>query len=187
MITDAYLSPDRLYRYWLFRQWDDTLPVNCTCGINPSTADERDNDPTIRKDIGFSARQGFGGLLKLNVAAYRSNKAVIRAGQQDFLNGLAGIGIAYSGTEISDPNGLLNVGDPMGPENSPEHLRVYYESFGCQQFIACWGRNGGILPVECKAVLAEFTEAVCFGFNSDGTPRHTVRLSYDTPLELVLR
>jgi hypothetical protein len=159
MLTDAYLSPDRRYRYWLFRQWDATLPVNCTCGINPSTADERANDPAIRKDIGFSERQGFGGLLKLNVAGYRSTY----------------------------PNGLLAVDDPVGDENSPEHLRVYYETFGCQQFIACWGRNGNILPAECAAVLAEFTDAVCFGRNGDGTPRHTVRLSYETPLELVTR
>jgi hypothetical protein len=155
MITDAYLSNDRKYRYWLFRQWDASLPVNCTCGINPSTADERENDPTIRKDIGFSERMGFGGLLKLNVAAYRS----------------------------TDPKQLELVDDPVGEENSPEHLRVYYEAFGCAQLIACWGRSGNILPVECRVVLKEFeSEAVCFGLNSDGTPRHTVRLSYDTPL-----
>jgi hypothetical protein len=41
MRSDAYLSDDRKYRYWLLRVWDDSLPINCTCGVNPSTADER--------------------------------------------------------------------------------------------------------------------------------------------------
>jgi len=44
MKTDAYLSQDRTFRYWLLRVWDDSLPVNCSCGVNPSTADEREND-----------------------------------------------------------------------------------------------------------------------------------------------
>ena len=70
--TDALLSDDRQYRFWLLRIWDDCLPVQCSCGINPSTADERDNDPTIRKDIGFASRSGFGGILKVNVCAYRA-------------------------------------------------------------------------------------------------------------------
>ncbi len=74
MRTEAYLSPDRMYRYWLLRVWDDSLPINCICGVNPSKADERENDPTIRKDIGFSERQGFGGLLKVNISAFRSTK-----------------------------------------------------------------------------------------------------------------
>ena len=34
-------------------------------------------------------------------AAADRNKAVIRAGQQDFLNGLGTAGISYTGTEIA--------------------------------------------------------------------------------------
>jgi len=153
MRTDAYFSPDRVYRYWLIRVWDDSLPVNCTCGVNPSTADERENDPTIRKDIGFSERQGFGGLLKVNVSAFRS----------------------------TDPRPAR--AHSIGAENSATDIRAYYELFGCQQFIACWGRNGRYLQWYVDMLLLEFTEAVCFGRNSDGTPRHTLMLPYTTQLE----
>jgi len=153
MFTDAYFSPDRVYRYWLIRVWDDSLPVNCTCGVNPSTADEKVNDPTIRKDIGFSERQGFGGLLKVNVSAYRS----------------------------TDPRPARS--HSIGEYNYPVDIRAYYELFGCTQFIACWGRNGRYLQPHVDALLQEFPDAVCFGRNSDGTPRHTLMLSYSTQLE----
>jgi hypothetical protein len=151
--TDAYFSPDRKNRYWLLRIWDDSLPINCSCGVNPSTADEKENDPTIRKDIGFSGRQGFGGLLKVNVSAYRS----------------------------TDPRGMRS--KPIGDENTPAHLRQYFNQFNAKQFTAAWGRNGRYLEHHVLAILSEFPDAVCFGRNPDGTPRHTLMLPYSTPLE----
>ena len=36
-------------------------------GLNPSTADERLNDPTIRRCIGFAERWGYGGMFMCNV------------------------------------------------------------------------------------------------------------------------
>lgn len=153
MRSEAYLSDDRVYRYWLLRVWDDSLPINCSCGVNPSTADERENDPTIRKDIGFSERQGFGGLLKLNLSAFRS----------------------------TDPKGMR--WKPIGSENTPAHLRQYFNQFGAKQFTAAWGRNGEYLYRQAHAVLDEFPEAVCFGKNPNGTPRHTLMLPYTTVLE----
>jgi hypothetical protein len=152
MFTDAHFSNDRTYRYWLIRIWDGTLPINCSCGLNPSTADEYKNDPTVRKDIGFSERQGFGGLLKLNLSAYRS----------------------------TDPKGMRD--KPIGRKNTAAHLRQYFEEFYAAQFIAAWGCNGRYLGDQARAVLAEFPEAVCFGRNLDGTPRHTLMLPYTTEL-----
>ena len=155
MRTDAYLSDDRKYRYWLLRVWDDSLPINCSCGVNPSTADEFADDPTIRKDIGFSARQGFGGLLKINLSAFRS----------------------------TDPRFMRH--EPIGEFNTPFHLRQYFETFKAKQFTAAWGKNGRYLQRQAEAVLAEFPEAMCFGCNPDGTPRHTLMLSYSTQLQLL--
>lgn len=152
MRTEAYLSPDRVYRYWLLRVWDDSLPINCICGVNPSTADEKENDPTIRKDIGFSERQGFGGLLKLNISAFRS----------------------------TDPKPAHRA--PIGEENTPAHLRKYFEHFGAKQFTAAWGKNGNYFARQAEAIIREFPEALCFGKNPDGTPRHTLMLPYSTQL-----
>lgn len=72
MQTKAYLSECRQYRYWLTRIWNHALPMLAVIGVNPSTADEVENDPTIRKCMGFAERLGFGGLLMINVAAYRA-------------------------------------------------------------------------------------------------------------------
>lgn len=73
MLADAVLSEDERYRYTLTRVWDDALPKLALCGLNPSTADWTTNDPTIRKEIGFAMRFGFGGIVKLNASALRSS------------------------------------------------------------------------------------------------------------------
>jgi hypothetical protein len=42
--------------------------------MNPSTADHRKNDPTIMKVIRYSKRWGYGGILVLNIYAYRTSR-----------------------------------------------------------------------------------------------------------------
>ena len=61
--SDAVFSPDRLHRYGLWRIWDDDLPKVLFIGLNPSTADELKNDPTIRRCIGYAKDWGYGCLL----------------------------------------------------------------------------------------------------------------------------
>lgn len=163
MGTDAHFSPDRRYRYWLTRTWDDSLPLLCTIGLNPSTADETTNDATIRKDIGFATRLGFGGVLKLNIGAFRA----------------------------TDPKNWRTAHDPFGEENAPEDLIDYLARFRPGKIVACWGKSGGTLGRErgfriAALFAAEPGEAFdlwCFGKNSDGTPRHTLMLPYSTKLE----
>ena len=41
-------------------------------GLNPSTADEVKNDPTVRRCIIFAKDVGFGGMVMLNAFAYRA-------------------------------------------------------------------------------------------------------------------
>lgn len=78
-------SPCRKYRYTLWRNWaTEDLLVNAgnssetkaheylmVIGLNPSTADETKDDPTIRKCIGFAKRWGFGALCMTNLFAWR--------------------------------------------------------------------------------------------------------------------
>jgi len=65
-------SPHRTYRYALGRQWSSKEPPLVVCMLNPSTADERVVDPTVRKCLHFAARDGFGGLVVVNLSALRS-------------------------------------------------------------------------------------------------------------------
>lgn len=66
----AIFSSCRLYRYELWRRWGNGKFL-AVIGLNPSTADEQLNDPTIRKCIGYAKRWGFDALCMLNLFAWR--------------------------------------------------------------------------------------------------------------------
>jgi hypothetical protein len=98
MKKDAVISDCGRYRYWLERDWfDDTdaageVTSRTKLGfimLNPSTADARVDDPTIRRCISFAKGFGYGGLVVVNLFALRATK----------------------------PSALEAVDDPIGPEN----------------------------------------------------------------------
>jgi hypothetical protein len=61
------------YRYHLWREWDPSLPGVTFVMLNPSTADARQDDPTIRRCIGFARGWGYGRLEVVNLFAYRAS------------------------------------------------------------------------------------------------------------------
>jgi hypothetical protein len=126
----------------------------CVIGINPSTADEQQDDPTIRRVVGFGVRLGFGGALMLNVGAYRA----------------------------TDPSNWKAATDPIGPENTIEHLKKYVDQFRVQTVVAAWGKNGVAHPTTCRSIVQAFPGIKCWGKNSDGSPRHPLMLPYETHL-----
>lgn len=135
---------------------------------NPSTADAEVDDPTIRKCIGFARRWGCGGIVVVNVCAYRATK----------------------------PGALLQVNDPVGVSNLEAFDRLRYDRAfyvangrsGVKALVAGWG---DALP---KALAHHAEQALgwlvgepvmCLGRTKGrGNPRHPLMLSYDTPLEL---
>jgi hypothetical protein len=94
MTGGATFSADRRYRYRLWRRWDRTRPVVAFVMLNPSTADARHDDPTIRRCVGFARRWGHGGIEVVNLFAYRA----------------------------TNPRALRTVRDPVGPDNR-RHIR----------------------------------------------------------------
>ncbi|MBP2698730.1 hypothetical protein C9J44_05000 [Photobacterium sp. GB-27] len=74
MKKSAVLSSCRKYRYELWRTWDDSKPYAMFIGLNPSTADETEDDPTIRRCINFAKSWGYGGLCMANLFAYRATQ-----------------------------------------------------------------------------------------------------------------
>jgi hypothetical protein len=158
MMTDAYLSPDRMFRYWLLRQWNPALQLLALIGSNPSTADENKDDPTIRKEVGFAARLGFGGIIKLNVGAYRA----------------------------TNPKDWKAAADPFGPANTIDHLQGYLIRFAPGKVIAAWGKPCMSSPRGVRRA-EEITRAIvgmeCWGRNGDGSPKHPLMLPYSTQLE----
>lgn len=74
MKRDAMFSPCRQWRYILIRQWDTDGPIMNVIGLNPSTADEQADDPTIRRCISLARRTGHGSLYMTNLFAYRATQ-----------------------------------------------------------------------------------------------------------------
>lgn len=77
------------YRYALWRIWNPAAPRFIVIGLNPSTATEEKNDPTIKRCIAFAQRERCGGYIMLNLFALRS----------------------------TDPKALYGADDPIGPAN----------------------------------------------------------------------
>jgi len=76
MYKSATLSIDRKYRYTLWRTWDYKKGCVVFIGLNPSTADETKDDPTIRRCIGYAKAWGYGYLCMVNLFAYRATSPI---------------------------------------------------------------------------------------------------------------
>jgi len=64
--TGAVFADDRTHRLYLWRRWEKDGPWVMFIGLNPSTADEKTNDPTVRRCIGFAQRWGYSGMFMCN-------------------------------------------------------------------------------------------------------------------------
>lgn len=153
-------SKDRKYRYVLHRRWDDTKPLIGFVGLNPSTADESINDPTIRRMIGFAKDWGYGGVLVGNIFALRS----------------------------TDPKKLYTSKDPVGPDNNEWLNTIQTETEQVVACWGTHGHllNRG---VEVRFLLFGgqfFCVAKCiqvFGLTKYGYPKHPLYLSKNAKLE----
>lgn len=68
--SGATFSECKKYRYALWRIWDKAKPVVMFIGLNPSTANESENDPTIRRVVSMANSWGYGGVYMMNCWAY---------------------------------------------------------------------------------------------------------------------
>lgn len=65
--SGAIFTDDHTHRVYLWRKWKKEGPWVMFIGLNPSTADERINDPTVRRCMGFAERWGYSGMFMCNV------------------------------------------------------------------------------------------------------------------------
>lgn len=86
----AIFSPDRKYRYALWREWIGGTGCVMFIGLNPSTADEVQDDPTVRRCINYAKAWGYRKLCMTNLFAWRA----------------------------TDPHDMKSVADPIGPANN---------------------------------------------------------------------
>mgnify|MGYP001162362035 FL=1 len=100
LFSDAFFSKDRKHRYALWRVWNNKLPKVLFIGLNPSTADEVKDDPTIRRCINYAKDWGYGGYIMGNIFAYRS----------------------------TDPKNLKITNDPIGIDNNSWLIKLHSEA-----------------------------------------------------------
>ena len=160
----AEISPDGFYRYKLWRTWvKNGSPVNTRrvlwVMLNPSTADEQTDDATIRRCRGFSRNWGYGGLMVMNLFAYRA----------------------------TNPKVLKVVEDPVGRSNMALFDAELEQKD--RLIVAAWGDAFATTPREYHPYITAMVQglrehgAKCLGHTKSGNPRHPVRLPYATELE----
>ena len=155
----AAFSPCRTFRYTLHRTWDVRLNKVAFLMFNPSTADERCDDPTIRRCRGFAERWSYGSMVIVNLFAVRG----------------------------SDPRIVRQVPDPVGPANDYHILNATKDCVCVVCAWGCGGHMKGELLKRPRAVVAMLRRCGvpvdCLGYSADGNPRHPLMLPYSAKLE----
>lgn len=157
---DAVFSPCRLYRYRLSQIWDEDKPPLTWLMLNPSTADEVKNDPTVERCERRARMWGYGGSVVLNIFAFRA----------------------------TDPKDMRASVDPVGPDND-EWLRKIAKSSHEFDVVGGWGEHGAHKG-RGQAVLDIFKQEngrlSALKINASGHPAHPLYIAYSAkPFPLI--
>jgi len=148
--STAVYSPCEIYRYSLTRQWDSAAPKVMFVMLNPSTADERQNDPTVERCEQRARRLGYGAFQVANIFAYRA----------------------------TDPRHMKAAKDPEGPLNLrvliegarwADHIIAAWGTHGAH-------RDQG--PRIAQMLAATRRPLFHLGLSKQGHPRHPLYLPY---------
>ena len=167
--SDAGFSSDGHYRWWLRRRWSGGSGTLVFIGLNPSAADGRRDDPTLRRLIGFGRGWGYNELVVLNLFARISPSPAV----------------------------LRRVKDPIGVSNDLE-LKGWCGRWASQSSIdlwcgwggsgACRGRDQQVLAwLDCfweqrQRRHPSASPPFCIGLTRTGQPRHPLYASADLTL-----
>lgn len=78
-------SPCKQYRYTLWRIFDNVVPLRYVLWVmlNPSTADENKDDPTIARCVRFTQSWGYDALCVCNLFAFRATDPEVMKAADD--------------------------------------------------------------------------------------------------------
>lgn len=153
---DAKFSECGRYRHELRRWIGDEFPSRylLLIGMNASTATGEYNDPTITREWGFTAREGYSGFVKCNVGDYRATNP------KDIP---AGLGSSYG-----------NLPTILTHAAAADRVVVCWGKVPAPLQVAA-ARLLAELRIKNCALW-------CFGTNGDGSPKHPLYLAASTPL-----
>ena len=154
----AILSACGSYRYRLERSIGLFGPVAAVIMVNPSTADARTDDATIRRLIGFGKRLGWSKVIVGNIFAYRA-KDIRQLGR--VIDPVGPANMDHLRSILHDADIAVAAWGPLA--KLPKALRHQWESI-------------------CSIAEEAGTKLNCLGFAADGHPRHPLMLSYQSNL-----
>ncbi len=148
--SSATYSDDELYRYQLTRVWAPGAGRVSFVMLNPSTATERQNDPTVERCERRARALGFGAFRVVNIFAWRA----------------------------TDPRDMRAASDPVGPENDAAIVEAarWADRVICAWGThgAHLGRGAAV-----EALLRETGRPLFhLGLSKAGHPRHPLYIAY---------
>ncbi len=153
-LCGAIFDPSGLYRYSLWRTWSPYHTRVAFILLNPSTADEHQNDPTIRRCISFARAWNFGAIEVVNLFAYRA----------------------------TDYRELFKANEPIGTENdryliqAVERCSTIVLGWGARGTFLTRDRQ------VMSSILDGRQDIYSLGITKNGQPRHPLYINGNAPL-----
>ncbi|MEM9755524.1 MAG: DUF1643 domain-containing protein [Pseudomonadota bacterium] len=146
----AVYSPCERYRYTLTRTWAPDGRRAAFVMLNPSTATEAQNDPTVERCERRARALGFGAFRVLNIFAWRD----------------------------TDPRAMRAAPDPIGPENDLAILKSvpWADCMICAWGSHGAHLNRG--PQVERSLRGAGADLFILGLTKDGHPRHPLYIGY---------
>lgn len=155
--STAVYSPCEAYRYLLTRVWNPDGEKALFVMLNPSTATEVQNDPTVERCERRARALGFGAFRVTNIFAFRA----------------------------TDPRVMRAMADPIGPGN--DAAIADSAQGWADRIICAWGTHGAHLgrgaQVE-RLLRATGRPLYTLGLSQGGHPKHPLYIGYDRQPEL---
>jgi hypothetical protein len=155
--STAVYSPCEAYRYLLTRVWNPSGEKALFVMLNPSTATEVQNDPTVERCERRARALGFGAFRVTNIFAFRA----------------------------TDPRVMRAMADPIGPGN--DAAIADSAQGWADRIICAWGTHGAHLgrgaQVE-RLLRATGRPLYTLGLSQGGHPKHPLYIGYDRQPEL---
>ncbi len=150
--STAVYSDCEHYRYALTRVWDVSAPKALFVMLNPSTATERQNDPTVERCERRARALRFGSFRVCNIFAWRD----------------------------TDPKKMRKAADPVGPENDTNILDgcFWADTIVCAWGTHGAFQDRG--PEVARLIGRTGRPMHHLGLSKFGHPKHPLYISYET-------
>ena len=164
--TGAIFSADRRYRYRLTRKIEGGSGAVTFVMLNPSRADESQDDPTIRKCRGFAKRWGYGTMHAVNLSPYRATHP------------------ANLWEALPEPRRVRHQNTSIVLETAAgSELIVLAYGNPAERLLKAKGTRDRVRRMT-RLLSESGNDLHCLGITNSGYPRHPVRIAYDTPLQV---